>query len=94
MVVSCAWGAIRNGASSVIARGASARHGCVGSAPPGPFDDGSPKSVVTSPPCPFRVLKMWKLLDIWSTTKATVPSVENSMSVALFAPSTSSLPTT
>ena len=93
MVVSAACGATRYGASSTTSV-ESAVHGFAAAAPPGPFADGGPNSVVTSPSRPRRVLKRWRLLVIWSTTAATVPSGENSMSLAVFAASTSSFPTT
>jgi hypothetical protein len=88
-----ACGARRNGASLVIDGSAAGMQPAVGSAPPGPNAPGPAKSVVTSLPWPFFVLKMWKLLNVWSTTNAVVPSAENSMSVAIAASSMSILPT-
>ena len=84
---------MRNGASLVIGGSAAGTQPADGSAPPGPKAPGAAKSVVTSEPWPFRVLKMWKLLNVWSTTNAAVPSGENSMSVAIAASSMSTLPT-
>jgi len=68
-------------------------HGTLGSAPPGPFDPGPAKSVVTSAPWPLRVLKRWTLLNVSSTANAVVPSAEKSMSVAIAASSMSIFPT-
>ena len=55
----CACGSTRKGDSDVIGASASWTHGSPGTAPPGPRAEGDAKSVVTSVPCPRRVLKTW-----------------------------------
>ena len=70
MVVICTCGSNprMKGCSAVTLARASASQGRLGSAPKRPYLATRAKSVAGLLPCPRRLLKTWKLLNIWSTT--------------------------